>query len=71
MGKIFIIIGFVIIILGILIHFFSNKFGWFGNLYGDIKLVKSNYGFYFPLTSMLIISVIMTIIINIFNRFIK
>ena len=45
MGKILITIGFCLVSVGLLIHFFGDKMGWFGNLYGDIKIVKSNYGF--------------------------
>ena len=48
-----------------------SKMGWFGNLYGDIKIIKSNYGFYFPITSMIIISLTLTIVFNIFSRFFK
>ena len=71
MGKILITVGFFIMCTGIVIHFFGDKMGWFGNLYGDIKVVKSNYGFYFPITSMIIISIVLTVILNIFSRFFK
>ena len=71
MGKIFITIGFLLIIGGLFIHYFGDKLSWFGNLYGDIKIVKSNFKFYFPITSMIIISIILSVAINIFSRFIK
>ena len=71
MGKIFISIGSFIFILGLLIHFYGNKLGWFGNLYGDLKIIKSNYNIYFPITSMIIVSIILSLIINIISRFIK
>ena len=71
MGKVLIIIGACILGMGLLMHFFGDKMNWFGNLYGDIKITKSNYGFYFPITSMLIISIILTLVINIFTRFFK
>ena len=59
------------IICGIFIHLLGDKMGWFGNLYGDLKIVKSNYGVYFPITSMIIVSIILTVLINIFSRFFK
>ena len=71
MGKILITTGLCIILLGILIHFFGDKMGWFGSLYGDIKIVKSNYSIHFPITSMIIISIVLTIAINIISRFYK
>ena len=71
MGKILITTGLFIVLTGIIIHFFGDKMGWFGNLYGDIKIVKSNYGFYFPITSMIIISIVLTLALNFFSRFFK
>ena len=71
MSKILITIGVCFITVGLIIHLFGDKMGWFGNLYGDIKIVKSNYGFYFPITSMIIISIVLTLALNIFSRFFK
>ena len=71
MGKILITVGLLIMCTGLVIHFFGDKMGWFGNLYGDIKVVKSNYGFYFPITSMVIISVILTLLLNLFSKYFK
>ena len=71
MGKILITIGICIVGVGLIIHLLGDKIGWFGNLFGDIKIVKSNYGFYFPITSMIIISVVLTVVVNIFSRFFK
>jgi len=71
MGKILIISGICISIAGLIIHLFGDKMGWFGNLYGDIKVVNSNYGFYFPIISMIIISIVLTLALNIFSRFFK
>ena len=71
MGKILITTGLCIVAVGLMIHFFGDKMGWFGNLFGDIKIVKSNYGVYFPITSMIIISIVLTLAINLFSRFFK
>jgi len=38
MGKILITTGLCIIAVGLMIHFFGDKMGWFGNLFGDIKI---------------------------------
>ena len=70
-GKILITIGACILFVGLIFHFLGDRMGWFGNLYGDIKIIKSNYGFYFPITSMIIVSIIGTILINFFSKFFK
>ena len=66
-GKILITIGTCILLIGLIFYFFGDKMGWLGNLYGDIKIIKSNYGFYFPITSMIIISIIGTIFLKFFK----
>jgi len=71
MGKIFIIIGVFIFIIGLMIQFGGDKLGWFGNLYGDFKIIRSNYSFYFPLTSMLLVSFIISIVINLLMKLFK
>lgn len=67
-GKYLIIGGLLLIILGVLFWLFGNKFNWLGNLPGDIKIEKGNFKFYFPVTSMLIVSIALSIIIRIVRR---
>ena len=68
-GKWIIAAGVLIIIVGILIYFFHNKLNWLGKLPGDIRIEKENFRFYFPITTMIIISVVITLLINIFKKF--
>ena len=68
-GKWIIVAGVVIVIIGILIYFFHGKLNWLGKLPGDIRIEKENFRFYFPLATMIIISVVLTVIINIFKKF--
>jgi H+/Cl- antiporter ClcA len=68
-GKWVIIAGIVIVIAGILIYFFHDKLNWLGKLPGDIRIEKDNFRFYFPLTTMIIISVVLSILISIFKKF--
>ena len=67
-GKYIITSGIFIVVAGILIYFFHDYFRWFGKLPGDIRIEKENYRFYFPFATMIIVSIIVTIIINIFKR---
>lgn len=68
-GKYILIAGICIVIAGTLIYFFSDYFKWIGKLPGDIKIEKENVHFYFPLATMIIFSIVLTILINIFKRF--
>ncbi|MFA6924834.1 MAG: DUF2905 domain-containing protein [Bacteroidales bacterium] len=62
-GKTIIIIGIIIIVIGLIVYFFGNKLNWFGNLPGDIKIKKENFSLYFPITTMVLISIILSLIL--------
>lgn len=65
-GKILITFGIILVIVG-LIFTVGEKFG-IGRLFGDIYYKKDNFTFYFPITTSIIISIILTILLNIFFR---
>jgi uncharacterized membrane protein len=67
-GKILIFAGIVLIIAGVIIYFAGDKLDWLGHLPGDIRIVKENVRFYFPITTMIIISVVLTLIIYLFRK---
>jgi len=66
-AKIFIFIGVVFIIIGLLLYFFKD-FPLF-HLPGDIVIKKENFTFYFPITSSIIISIVLSGIFYIISRF--
>lgn len=68
-GKLIIFLGMGIIVIGVLIYFFHDKLHWIGRLPGDIRIENENTRFYFPITTMLLASVILTIIVNLVRRF--
>lgn len=68
-GKYLILIGLVIVVLGILFYFFHDKLTWIGRLPGDIRVERENFRFYFPITTMLLFSVILTVVISLIRRF--
>ena len=68
-GKYIIATGIFIVFAGILIYFFYDYFKWLGKLPGDIRIEKENYRFYFPFVTMIVISIAITLIINIIKRF--
>jgi Protein of unknown function (DUF2905) len=67
-GKYIIIAGIIIVFLGLIIYFFHDKLNWIGRLPGDIRIEKKNFRFYFPITTMIIFSLALTIIIQIIKR---
>jgi magnesium-transporting ATPase (P-type) len=68
-GKYILIAGIFIVIAGTLIYFFHDYFKWIGKLPGDIRIEKENFRFYFPLATMIVFSIVITLLINIFKRF--
>ena len=62
-GKWIIVAGVVIILVGIIWYFFHDKLSWLGNLPGDFKVEKENFRFYFPLTTMLLLSLLLNAVI--------
>lgn len=68
-GKWIIFLGLGIIVVGVLIYFFHDKLHWIGRLPGDIRIENENTHFYFPITSMLLASILLTIIVNLVRRF--
>jgi len=66
-SNILIIIGIAIVILGVLMRF-TSILSYFGKLPGDIRIEKENFKFYFPITSMILISIVINIIIRIFKK---
>jgi hypothetical protein len=52
-----------------LIYFAGNKFHWLGHLPGDIRVEQENFKFYFPFTTMIIISIILSLAIKLFQHF--
>jgi hypothetical protein len=67
-GKYILVVGLVIVFIGIIIYFFHDYFRWIGRLPGDIRIEKNNFHFYFPLATMIVLSLVLTILINIFRK---
>jgi len=61
-SKFIILIGIILIIIGLLLKF-SPKIKFFGKLPGDICIKKENFVFYFPITTSILISIILSLIL--------
>jgi hypothetical protein len=67
-GKYILIAGIILVAVGGIIWLFGNKFTWFGNLPGDIKIKRDNFSFYAPLTSMILLSILISAILWVISK---
>ena len=67
-GKIMIISGSLLLLAGISISFAPWLINWVGRLPGDIYIKNEHSSFFFPITSMIVISLLLTLILNLFFR---
>ncbi len=64
--KIFVIIGVLLIIVGLLYPFLKDI--GLGRLPGDIVIKKENSSFYFPIVTCIIISIVISLILMFFKK---
>jgi len=62
-GKILITIGVILVIAGLVLWLAGDKLSWLGRLPGDIRIEKENFRFYFPVTTMILLSILVTFIL--------
>lgn len=67
MGKFLIFVGIFIMVMGLLMTLWG-KIPGLGKLPGDIYIEKDNFTFFFPIVSCLVISVVLTVIVNLVVR---
>ena len=65
LGKLLVITGGVLILVGL---FLWGKIPFLGRLPGDIRIERDGYVIYFPITTMLVISALLTLIGFLFRR---
>ena len=71
-GKIILTIGLLMTVSGVILVLFSDRLSWLGRLPGDIRLEKKNsYSLYIPITTMLILSIVLSVLWNLLARFFK
>ncbi len=70
LGKILIVMGIVIALVGVAVTFGSRLTG-IGRLPGDILLTRDGVVFYIPILSCLILSIVLTIVANLVARLIR
>lgn len=67
LGRTLVILGVLLVIVG-LGFMYADKIPYVGRLPGDIFVKREKFSFYFPLTTSIIISIILTILFSIFRK---
>lgn len=67
LGKMLILFGVVLALLGGLL-LLAGKIPFLGRLPGDIVIRREHWSFYFPLTTSIVISILLTLLLSLFSR---
>ncbi len=67
LGKTLVIAGVVLVLVGALV-LAARKVPWLGKLPGDIRIEGERTSFYFPLATCIVLSVLLTIVLNVLGR---
>ena len=62
LGRTLVVIGLVIVAIGVVI-LLVGRIPWFGRLPGDIHVQRENWSFYFPLTTSIVVSVVLSLLL--------
>ncbi|MBL7776035.1 MAG: DUF2905 domain-containing protein [Saprospiraceae bacterium] len=62
LSKYLIAAGLVLLTLGVLVWVLQGRLGWLGRLPGDIRIERENFRFYFPITTMLVFSLLLNLL---------
>ena len=68
-GNLLIYGGIALVIVGVMVRL--GWLSWFGKLPGDIRSEGDNVSVFFPITSMIVVSIAATVLLNVFDRFFR
>lgn len=66
LGRVLIVSGLVIAAAGVLLTF-ADRIPWLGRLPGDFYVKRENFSFYFPLTTSILVSVVLSLLLYLFR----
>lgn len=68
MGRWLIGLGLLLVVVGLVVRYAPWLVSWFGRLPGDIRIETERTRVYIPITSMIIVSLLVTLALNLFRR---
>ena len=66
-GKYLILIGAAILIIGVVVYFFGGSLKLLGHLPGDIRIERPNFSFYFPITTLILLNLLLFLLFRIWK----
>lgn len=66
-GKTLILFGMVLVVIGT-VFTLGGKLSWFGRLPGDIYIHRKNFTFFFPITTSILVSILLSVILMLLRR---
>lgn len=71
MGKILMAGGAILVVIGFIVWLGGDKFKWFGRLPGDIRIRRPGFSFYMPVSTMILLSLLLSGLIWLVRKFLK
>ncbi len=67
MGRLLLIVGVILIVAGLLVTY-APRIPHLGKLPGDIRVERENFSFYFPLATCILVSILVSLVMYLINR---
>lgn len=67
LGRTLLVLGGLIFVVGLVLTF-AGRIPWLGNLPGDVALNRGNFQLYAPCGTMIVVSILLTILLNVIMR---
>jgi hypothetical protein len=67
LGRVLIVLGGGVLLLGVIL-LFADRVPWLGRLPGDFAVRRGPVTFYFPLATSIVVSLVLTVLLNLFWR---
>jgi hypothetical protein len=68
MARWIMILGVILLAIGAMLQFAPWMFNWFGKLPGDIRIETERIKIFVPITSMVLLSIVLTLLLNFLKR---
>ena len=69
-GRTLMILGGLLFVIGLLLTF-SGRIPWLGHLPGDVAIERENYRVYAPFGTMIVVSIVLTLLLNLITRWFR
>jgi len=67
-GKLILLLGLALLVIGSILTWAPGLLNWFGRLPGDIRIEREHASFYFPVVSMILVSIVLSLLFHLLVR---